>query len=481
LSFSYTPGTVLRQWGPDSAFTVRDSTRNVIIFGGTDSGKTSGPAKHLLRAYLAAHYGGLCLTVKPDEARYLYEQCRDAGRGKEAIIVRPGTGARYNFLESEVARAGGGAGLTINIVKMLDEVIGAIVAETTGETDSGGDTQFFRDALRHLLMNLVDACLLSGRPVSLPLMRLIINSAALSRQEAKNPDWRASSSCGRVLSEAEERCADADEDTKASLAETLHYFLVEYPALSDRTRSIINLSFSMLARPLLTPPMRELLSTDTTITPEACFDGRIIIVDLPVQEYGTAGKIAQLAWKYCYQTAMLRRAQAQSGTLRPCFLYVDECQHFITPFDAIFHSTSRSSGNASIFITQSREGLRLALGSDAGMDAFLANCQCKIFTQSSSIETNAYASRLIGARYVDVESMGSSQSYGGPEETGKMGGSTNTQPQLRNYVEEAEFAQLLKGGPPDFRVSAIAYKAGETFLQGGERVPYIRLTFNQRK
>lgn len=37
----------------------------------------------------------------------------------------------------------------------------------------------------------------------------------------------------------------------------------EYPQLSEKTRSVINLSFSMLARPLVTRPLRQLFSSDT--------------------------------------------------------------------------------------------------------------------------------------------------------------------------------------------------------------------------
>jgi hypothetical protein len=67
-----------------------------------------------------------------------------------------------------------------------------------------------------------------------------------------------------------------------------NYWLQEYPALSEKTRSIITLSFSMLVRPFITRPLRTLFVADTTITPEAAFDGKIIIVDLPIQEFRLA-------------------------------------------------------------------------------------------------------------------------------------------------------------------------------------------------
>ena len=56
-------------------------------------------------------------------------------------------------------------------------------------------------------------------------------------------------------------------------------------------------------------PCRKLFSADTNVKPEDAFDGKIIIVDLPVQEFRLAGRVANLVWKYCFQVAVLRRTQ----------------------------------------------------------------------------------------------------------------------------------------------------------------------------
>jgi hypothetical protein len=93
----------------------------------------------------------------------------------------------------------------------------------------------------------------------------------------------------------------------------------------------------MLVRPFITRPLRKLFSTDTNVTPEDTFKGKVIIVDLPVQEFFLAGRVANLAWKYCFQRAVLGRMQPTDGNyLRPVFLWVDEAQNFITEFDAAY-------------------------------------------------------------------------------------------------------------------------------------------------
>src|SRR5208337_4114425 len=122
------------------------------------------------------------------------------------------------------------------------------------------------------------------------------------------------------------KTANADPNARASFEQCRDYWLLEYPNLSEKTRSIITLTFSMLVRPLITRPLGTLFSSDTNIKPEDTFDGKIIIVDIPVQEFRLVGRIANLVWKYCFQIAVLRRMQPteKDKYLRPVFLHADE-------------------------------------------------------------------------------------------------------------------------------------------------------------
>ena len=173
--------------------------------------------------------------------------------------------------------------------------------------------------------NLVDLPVFAGILVSLPLMRSIVTSAPLSQEEARNPQWQEVSTCAAILREADAATAKTGGDARADFEECRNYWLQEWPNLSEKTRSIISLSFSMLVRPFITRPLRKLFSTDTNTRPEDAFEGKFIIIDLPVQEFRLAGRVASLAWKYCFQVAVMRRAQAPPGHyLRPVFLWADE-------------------------------------------------------------------------------------------------------------------------------------------------------------
>lgn len=466
------PSTVIREWVQNGeAFRLSDALTGVAAFGATGSGKTSGVAKHLAIGYLAADFGGLVLCAKKEE-RYQWEEWAKAtGRESDLIIVDASGKYRFNFLEWEARRAGEGGGLTINIVALLDEIAGAIAAGA-GKEEGGGGNKFFEDALHHMNTNLVDLPLFAGIPVSLPLLRSIVVTAPTSAGDLLNPQWQQTSTCAAIITKAGQNLQTAPQEVKDDFEECKNYWLHEYPAIGEKTRGIIALSFSMLVRPFITRPLRRLFSTDTNARPEDTFNGKIIIIDLPVQEFRLAGRVAALAWKYCFQVAVMRRARVQGAYLRPVFLWADEAQNFVTNFDAEYQAVARSAGGCTVYLTQNLESYRRVLGNNDAVNSLMGNLQSKFFCQNSSVDTNQWASELLGERYVNVNSTNVSRS-----EQGASGGVSRSE-QKRAYIEPAEFTTLKRGGQLyGFQVDSIVYKGG-TIFEGGQ--PFKLLTFNQR-
>jgi len=252
---------------------------------------------------------------------------------------------------------------------------------------------------------------LAGVEVSLSLLRSIVNSAPLSAAQAKDPKWEADGDCATILRGADETTAKKeDAEARADYEETKTYWTKEFPNLSEKTRSIIVLTLSMLVRPLVTRPLRRLFSSNTNITPEDTFEGKIIIVDLPIQEYRLAGKIANHVWKYCFQVAVLRRMQPRDGTfLRPVFLWADEAQNFVSNFDAEYQAVARSAGGCTVYLTQNRESYRRVLKDDDSVDSLLGNLQAKFFCQNTG-GTNKWASEIMGERWQKISSTNVGQS-----------------------------------------------------------------------
>ncbi len=463
------PLTVIRDWGNGQTFRLADALTGVAVFGATGSGKTSGIAKHLALGYLANDFGGLVLCAKKEEVYQWVQWAKAAQREQDLIIVDASAKWRFNFLEWEASHPGGG-GLTINIVALLDEIAGAI-AGSAGKEEGGGDNKFFDDALHFLNMNLVDLPIFAGLPITLPLLRSIVTTAPTSLNDLNDPTWQQNSTCWAILEEAGQKLKNASQDVQDDYEECRNYWLKEYPVLSDRTRSIITLSFAMLVRPFITRPLRRLFSTDTNVRPEDAFNGKIIIVNLPVQEFRLAGRVANLAWKYCFQVAVLRRMQPQGAYMRPVFLWADEAQNFISDFDAEYQAVARSAGGCTVYLTQNRESYRRVLGNDDAVDSLLGNLQAKFFCQNSG-DTNEWAAKLLGERWVQVASTSANRN-----EQGAGGGVTRSE-QRRYFVEPSRFTTLKRGGDVNnFLVECVVYKGGHLFEDG---LPYKLLVFNQR-
>ena len=483
----FDPYFPLRDWGDGKPFRVADALTGVLAMGATGSGKTSGAAKHLALAYLAAGFGFCVLCAKKEERLQWEEWARLTGRTNDLVIFGVGSPYTFNFMNWEATRSGPGGGLTMNIVAMLDEIASALPGASTG--NGGGDNQFFADAQHHMCMNAVDLCVFAGLPVTLPLLHLIVTSAPQTPEEAADPKWMESSACAAILRESDLATVNASSAVRADFEVTRGYWAHEFPALSEKTRSCIVLNFSLLIRPFITRPLRQLFGLEeTNISPEACFVGKIVIVDMPVQEFHLAGKLANLAWKYCFQRAVMRRTppQGEGNFLAPVVLWADEAQVFVSRFDATYQAVARSAGGCTVYLTQNRESFRLALGNDDAVDALLGNLQCKLFCQNGSISTNGWASALMGKRWIEVTSRTggtSGNGLGGRDERVTASSSFSTSHQQRSYIEPVEFATLRRGGRHnDYLVDCLVYNGGERYpsADGLELVPYKFLTFKQR-
>lgn len=480
----YHPQTVIRDWRNGDAFRLADAQTGVVVFGSTGSGKTSGTAKHIAYGYLAAGFGGLVLCAKKEERHQWEKWAAETGRQDDLVIVNADGDWRFNFMDWEASRPEEGGGFTINIVALLDEIATAVSEKTDGR---GGDGKFWEDALHTLNVNAVALPVFAGLKVSLPLLRDITSSAAQSPEQVNDPEWQKNSVCFQILSEADKATKDGDPEARADFEECRTYWLQDFPSYSDKTRSSIMLGFTVLIQPLVTRPLRKLFSSDTNIKPEDTFDGKIIIVDLPVQEFRVAGRIANLTWKYCFQVATLRRMQPKDGFLRPVFLWADEAQNFVSKFDSEYQAVARSAGGCTVYLTQNIESFRRVLKNDDAVNSLLGNLQAKFFCQQSSSETNEWAAKLFGQRYIRITSTSANvspvaQLFLPPNKQAQQNAGIGRAEDKRFYVEPAVFTTLKRGGPSfNFQVECIVYNGGHLFGNGsGERLPYRMLTFNQR-
>lgn len=479
----FDPLTPLVPFTSQDVWRLRDAYEGTQIFGATGSGKTSGSGAAIARAFLRAGFGGLVLCAKPEERETWQRYAAQTGRAEDVFVLSPvkphppDLAQGFNFLQYELEREGVGAGQTENLVNLLSVV--TEIAE--GRADSGGEQRFWERASRQLLRNAIDLLALGKGRVSLDDLARLIAEAPQNPAPVKPADPQI----GQPLTEAHHRYAEYEHWLETSFfAEVFaeahgrpknrrqqhdfeaaaRFWLHNFAPLNDRTRSSIVATFSSVADLLTHGIAWELLADGLDIFPEATFEGGILILDLPVQEYGEVGRVVQGIWKTMFQRAVLRRNVKEHP--RPVFLWADESQNFISSFDYEFQATARSARAATVYLTQNLPNYQAKLGGDghAAALSLLGNFQTKIFHANGDHVTNQYAADTIGQYYRILESTNVSSGS-----QGEATGSASQSESLQYKILPADFARLRKGGVENnLEVDGIVFQGGRIFQATGD-------------
>lgn len=472
----------LLRWSPKDTFTIRDSLNGVLVVGATGSGKTSGSGYALADAYLAAGYGGLVLTCKADEREQWQRLAAAAGRSGDVVVFGPESGHVYDFIDDEMQFAGSGAGLTENIVSMI-AALAEVSQRGTGGTGGREGERYWEQSSKQLQRNVVDLLALATGKVSIPDMYRVVVSAPVSFEQLRSEQWRGESYCYRLLQQADKQPRTPQQE--ADFAMVADYFLLELPALSDKTRSVIFSTFTSLVDVLNRGVLRSLFCGETTVTPRVVEDGAILIIDLPIKRYAEIGQLAQVFVKHAFQRSIERR-QVNEDT-RPVFLWVDEAQFTLTSQDMLFATTCRAARVANVMLTQNLSGIEAALGAGekgrAEAASLTANLNTKVFHAQADPTTNQWASTLCGRtrqHFVNGSASQSDQEWFA-EALGMGGGGQSSGGFSESYefdVQPSAFSDLRTGGPESgWEVDAIVFRNGKRFAANGRM--WLPVTFKQ--
>ncbi|MVM32418.1 TraM recognition domain-containing protein [Spirosoma sp. HMF4905] len=479
-------------------WTARHAVEGVQIFGGIGSGKTSGSGRLLALKYLINGFGGLVLTVKPDEKAAWQEYAQLTGRTDDLLIIEPGGEHCFNFLEYESQHATGEKAITENIVEVLKTVIRAGNEKDTGKSDDA----FWETALDMLIFNVIDLCKLAYNYISIQDMYDIVQTVpkgeqALQAQTKTAPDkayrkaMAAAQSNVNVQIDAwfltlpfdmQERLRENNALFEMEMLEAIpdarllkfvdQFFVDNFITLSDKTRSIIDFSFSSFLFRLLREPIYSMFCRyASTITPEDSLDGKIILINLPVKIYQKVGRDCQILFKYIWQRAMEKRDQTHNNW--PVFLWADEAQNFLHEHDADYQATARSSRIATVYISQNIPNYYACMGGQKAeyrVKSFLGTLATKIFHANADIETNKYASELIGEIYFEDESESVTVAKDFSQTRGKS-------LRLERIVRAEEFVRLKTGGPLNhYYVEGYLHRQGDRVAKGFN---HVKMVFNQ--
>jgi type IV secretory pathway TraG/TraD family ATPase VirD4 len=449
----------LLDWGDGNKWTVRDSFEGTMVFGSTGSGKTSGSAAKIFEALLRAGYGGLVLSVKDEERDNWIRLAKAANRAQDILLFSVGGNSCYNPLEGETN--------VINAVQLIFTLV-----ELMHKAEAKEDQSFWRNEMLKMLRNPAELSLAAYGEINLPRMEAIIQSFPRTLIDAESATWKNTSACWQALELAQPNPYGL---SLHNLKRCRNYFLQELPTAAEKTRANVVSSATGVLDQLLRDPLQSMFCGRTTISPSmAVQDGKIILIDVPLMEDDNMGKLANMIWKFCFQ----RIVQRAGGRARKVFLASDEAQYFLNEEDAKFQTIARGMKCASVYLTQSLPNLYGRLGHDF-THVLLPGLKTQIFHQNACIETNKYASELIGQRWVTKVSEGSSQSWGGASSHSNQNQSENRTRVREPWLQPEDFALLKTGGPEnDFQVEGIVFKPGKRFRNNR---PYYRATFGQQK
>ena len=457
----------LVQFSPYDMWTIRMACSGTAIFGETGSGKTSGSGAAIARSFLRAGFGGLVLCSKPEERRIWERLARECGRETHLIIFGADQPHRFNFLTYEQTRQSRGGGQVENLVELLMKA----TEFAEGRPSLAGEADFWERASREMLRAAISILTLAQEPLSLEAIKKVITEAPQSIEEAESEQWQQSSYCAQMIAKGQEN-ATSPRDHHDWMSSG-RYWMQQFAALADRTRSSVVATFTSVADSLNHGIAWELFGTETNVVPEVTYKhGAIIILDLPLQEYFAVGRLCQSLFKYLFQRAMLQRDVELHP--RPVFLWCDEAQNFLSADDARFQSVARSSRVCSVLLSQSTSGY-YALLKGSGRDeinALLGNLTTKVFHANSDQNTNQYAADLIGKHWRSVANYSTSRS------TGNSNSSAGGSQQLVYKIEPVEFTTLRKGGPQNnLEVDAVVYQGGRAWTASSDT--YMRTVFKQ--
>jgi TraM recognition site of TraD and TraG len=490
ITFSDNEGNVQMSWD------VWRAVEGTMIFGATGSGKTSGSATTIALKGLAMGFGGLVLTTKESEKQMWVEYCRHTRRSHDLAIIEPGGDYFFNFLQYEATDKSNSKSYTENIVRVLKTVIQAGEEKSSGKSDD----PFWESSLDMLLYNTIELNMLAFGKLSVQGMYNIVLSAPRPDNDTGDQDGDDTATFAHAMRMAKENVQKlveqfhdrlGDEEKKrlstpalideaiteaipeaARLKAVIQFFNQHYLNLSEKTRSIVDFSFSGFLFRLLKDPAYSLFCKNpSNITPENSLEGKIILINLPVKLYEKVGRDCQTMFKYIWQRAVERRDIRKNGL--PVFLWADEAQNFFHSYDADFQTTARSSRVATVYMSQNLPTCYAFMGGQRfkeRINSLLGNLGTKFFHANSDTETNRYASELIGDAYHREVSKSFTLS-------GHYSSSENNSDRLRRRVRPEEFVALRTGGyKNNHYVEAYMIVQGKGFANG---LNHRKVTFKQ--
>lgn len=462
---------VVMTWDGIEPLRVRDLlSGGIAIFGRPGSGKTSTTLRHLLLAILMLGNSGLLiLASKPEDRADIEKMVARCGRSKDLRIVEPGGKEKCNFSEAIPTDAA-------DVTKFLMTVSESM---KSGDTGGGDKEQFWHQNIERAIMGAAEMCRQAYNKINPSDIYKFIMSAPLSGEQIGDAKWQSTSFFCNTMDLVHKRAKTTIERFDYELYR--EQWLKEWPVMADKTRSGILAGVNGILHILNSGVVRDMVATETTVSPADLAKGAIIFVDMPIMKYGESARVVLGGWKYITQRWVLQR-KANPGD-HVVGIIADEAQNVINSFDFFYASESRSHLGFTIYCTQSIHSYRSALRGETGehlVEGLLTCFLHKVFHVLGDSKSAEYAASLLGRS--ERAMFGGSEdpnTTAGEELFGRPGFTSSFSSAFEYILQPSVFLSDLKTGGESHGYVAEAYviRSGEKFSTNEN---YLRICLSQR-
>jgi hypothetical protein len=461
---------VLFSWPTGDPFTRRDLMRSVAAYGVTGSGKTSGSLMHILDAVVDDPRSTLFIVAqKPEDRRDFERLFKRHGRRKKLLVVDSSAQQRCNLIDTEL-KAGAS---TLDLTDLMTTLGEALVA---GGGKGGENELYWAMMQQRIIYNAIGAVRMAGLPLLATTLREFLATAAYSTKSLPDPHWQAQAH-NRIMQAAFK--AEKGKLDSHDFENLFTYWMNEFPAMDDKPRTSALAGVMNTLHVFNTGLVREICSTDSTITPSVMEDGYSALIDLPFTIHGQNGRFIAGGLRRLWQNHILRR-HARPGDFYNVMV-LDEYQESVTAFDARFIAQCRSHLGCMFTLTQTIDSMYGVSGggSHHKVQALQSNFGHRIY-HTVDPQTAEDASKLAGQYLEEAVSIGPSGQS--PDLYDQIHGNLHYQPsisyQWQPKIKVADLMRQPTGGPAcGNKVGGMVVRLGQPFLNG-ENFQFV--LFDQR-
>ena len=354
--------------------------QNILITGTIGSGKTSSaiyPFSKQLINYnnnsKSEKLGILCLDVKGNFYKQIYNYAKQFNRLKDLIIIGLNSNKTYNPLDKP----------NLNSLVLANRLKTILTLISPNNSES-----FWLDKAEQILSEAIKLCrLYNNNYVNFIEIHKLIND---KKYYYSKIEYLRKSFVSNTFSNEE----------LYNLTSSINFFEKEFYSLDDRTISILKSEITRITLPfisnykiskLFSPPKCNITFKGFN---DLIYSGKIVVLSMNISEYSLLSKILATYMKLDFQAEVMNRISSKNQ--RPVAFICDEYQEYITSSDANFFSESREAKCINIVATQSYSSLLNSIKDESALKVILQNLVNKIWFRTDDIFTIECAQKQLG-------------------------------------------------------------------------------------